>query len=76
MPVWSWFFIAAAVLIAVTLGLVAVLSVIGRKKTERLRRRFGPEYDRVVDEAGDQEAGERNLLARADPANRPPDDEA
>jgi len=64
MPVWSWFFIAAAVLIAIMLGLVAVLSVVGRKKTERLQRRFGPEYDRVVSKAGDQVVGEQQLSAR------------
>ena len=34
MPVWSWFFIAAAVLIALTLILIAVVSVTGRRKTD------------------------------------------
>jgi hypothetical protein len=33
MPVWSYFFIAAAVLIAFTLLLVAVLPAIRRKRT-------------------------------------------
>ena len=64
MPVWSWFFIAAAVLIAFTLVLVAVLSVTGRKRTERLKKHFGPEYERAVDDAGDQRAGEQELVAR------------
>ena len=49
MPVWSWFFIAAGVLIALTLILVAVLSVTGRRKTERLKEHFGAEYERAVD---------------------------
>jgi hypothetical protein len=64
MPVWSWFFIAAAVILAVTLVMVLVLSVTGRKRTERLKKHFGPEYERVVDEAGDQRVGEEELVAR------------
>ena len=64
MPVWSWFFIAAAVLIALTLVLIAVLSVTGRRKTRRLREHFGAEYERAVDNAGDQRAAEQELIAR------------
>ncbi len=64
MPVWSWFFIAAAVLIALTLVLIAVLSVTGRRKTRRLREHFGAEYERTVDEAGDRRAAEEELIAR------------
>jgi hypothetical protein len=64
MPVWSWFFIAAAVIFAITLVMVGVLSVTGRRRTERLKKHFGPEYERVVDEAEDQRAGEEELVAR------------
>jgi hypothetical protein len=64
MPVWSWFFIAAAVLIALTLVLVAVLSVTSRRKTRRLKEHFGAEYERAVDSAGDQRAAEQELVAR------------
>jgi hypothetical protein len=64
MPVWSWFFIAAAVLIAFTLAWIAVLSVTGRTRTERLKRHFGAEYERTVGEAGDLRAGEQELVAR------------
>ena len=64
MPVWSWFFIAAAVIFGVTLLMVVVLSLTGRKRTERLKKHFGPEYERVVDEAGDQRVGEEELVAR------------
>ena len=64
MPVWSWFFIAAAVLIALTLVLIAVLSVAGRRKTRRLKEHFGAEYERAVDVAGDQRAVEQELVAR------------
>ncbi|WP_099039293.1 hypothetical protein [Mycobacterium neglectum] len=64
MPVWSWFFIAAGVLIALTLILIAVLSVNGRRKTRRLKEHFGAEYERAVDDAGDQRAAEHELVAR------------
>ena len=64
MPVWSWFFIAAAVVFVITLVMVFVLSVTGRTRTERLKKRFGREYARVVREAGDQQAGEEELVAR------------
>ena len=64
MPVWSWFFIAAAAVIAFTLVLVVVLSAIGRKRTERLKKHFGPEYERAVSDAGDQRAAEEELVAR------------
>lgn len=64
MPVWSWFFIAAGVLIALTLILVAILSVTGRSKTRRLKEHFGAEYQRAVDGAGDQRAAEQELVAR------------
>jgi hypothetical protein len=64
MPVWSWFFIAAGVLIALTLILLAILSVTGRRKTRRLKEHFGAEYERTVDDAGDQRAAEQELVAR------------
>ena len=64
MPVWSWFFIAAAVLVVLTLVMLAVLSVTGRRKTRRLKEHFGAEYERTVDEAGDQRAAEQELIAR------------
>lgn len=64
MPVWSWFFIAAGVLIALTLILIMVLSVTGRRKTRRLKEHFGAEYERAVDDAGGQRAAEQELVAR------------
>jgi hypothetical protein len=33
-------------------------------RSQSLRRRFGPEYDRAIQSAGDQRAGERALAAR------------
>ncbi|MFI5507747.1 hypothetical protein ACIA48_09790 [Mycobacterium sp. NPDC051804] len=64
MPVWSWFFIAAAVLIALTLILAAVLAATSRRRTRRLKEHFGAEYERVVENAGDQRAAENELVAR------------
>ena len=64
MPVWSWFFIAAAVLVVLTLVILAVLSVTSRRKTRRLKEHFGAEYERTVDEAGDQRAAEQELVSR------------
>lgn len=64
MPVWSWFFIAAAVLIALTLLIAAVLAATGRRRTGRLKGHFGAEYERAVVDAGDQRAAENELIAR------------
>ena len=44
MPVWAWFFIAALVLIAIG-GLIVAASSGRRKRTDRLKQQFGPEYE-------------------------------
>jgi hypothetical protein len=64
MPGWSWVVIAAVVVIAVVLAVIVARSVIRRKRTERLKEHFGPEYERAVGEAGDQGAAEKELVAR------------
>ena len=64
MPTWSWVVIAAAVVIAVALLVVVTRSVNRRKRTERLKKHFGPEYERAVGEAGDQGAAEKELVGR------------
>ena len=62
MSSWGWILIAAiAAIIAV--AIVASLTI-RRRKTERLKKRFGPEYDRTVSEAGDEKAAEKELTAR------------
>jgi len=63
MPVWGWFLAAAIVVLAVT-AIVVGLAANRRKRTERLKERFGPEYDRALDEAGEQSAAEKELAAR------------
>ena len=63
MPIWGWFFIAALVLIVIA-GLVVALPASRRRRTDRLKQQFGPEYDRTVAEAGEQQAAEKELVAR------------
>ena len=64
MPAWSWIVIAAAVVIVVAMAVIVAQSVNRRKRSERLKNHFGPEYERAVGEAGDQRAGEKELVAR------------
>ena len=64
MPAWSWIVIAAAVVIVVAMAVIVARSVNRRKRSERLKTHFGPEYERAVGEAGDQRAGEKELVAR------------
>jgi len=61
MPVWAW------VLIAV--GIVAVVALIAwqaaaQRRTRRLRSRFGPEYERTLNEAESRRDAESELAAR------------
>lgn len=37
-----------------------------RQRTKRLRQQFGPEYQRILDEVGDQKTAEEELEARID----------
>ena len=64
MPAWSWIVIAVAVVIVVALAMLVARSVSSRKRTERLKNHFGPEYDRTVGESGDQGSAEKELVAR------------
>src|SRR6266566_4088191 len=67
MAAWVW------VLIAV--GVVAVLAVVlwqalARRRTGRLQRQFGPEYDRAVGGADDKRVAEAELQAREERRRR------
>ncbi|WP_458319979.1 hypothetical protein [Mycolicibacterium brisbanense] len=64
MPTWSWIVIAVVVLIIVVLALIAGASMMRKKRSDRLKDQFGPEYERAVDTAGGQRAAEKELLAR------------
>jgi hypothetical protein len=61
MPTWGWIVIAVVVLAVVAL-LVAYAA--RRRRTERIRGRFGPEYDRTVGELGNRRKAESELSAR------------
>ena len=63
MPVWGWILIAVVVVVVV-LAIVAGASLSRRKRSERLREHFGPEYERTVGEVGEQKAAESELAAR------------
>ena len=64
MPVWEWVLIAVIILLIVALVAVMVQLAMRRKKTERLRATFGPEYQRAVSETGAKRTAEDELLAR------------
>ena len=65
MPVWGWILIAAIVVMAATaIAIVVARSANSRKRTERLKQRFGPEYERTLGETGEQRAAEDELAAR------------
>jgi hypothetical protein len=63
-PAWSWFVIAAVVVVAIALVVFLAMSTARRKRSERLEKQFGPEYERAVGEVGDQRAAEKELVAR------------
>ncbi|WP_306329559.1 hypothetical protein [Streptomyces venezuelae] len=55
-----------AIVIAVAALLVLIVAAVSldRRRSRRLRERFGPEYDRAVHEAGSRRAAERELGER------------
>ena len=61
MPAWGWVVIAVAV--AVVLAVV-VWQAVAARRTNRLRGRFGPEYDHVADHAESRRDAEAELAAR------------
>ncbi len=55
--------VVIAVLVIVVVG-VAAWSLTRNRRSARLREQFGPEYERTVDELGEQRAAEAELVAR------------
>lgn len=55
-----WVLVAVIVVLLVVVGLL----VARQQRSRQLKQGFGPEYDRVVEERGDQRSGERELLQR------------
>jgi len=56
--------IAAVVIVAAGVALVARSSLLPARRTARLRKRFGAEYERAVEAHGDRAAAERDLSER------------
>jgi hypothetical protein len=61
MDTWVWVVLALLALVAIAI----VVWAAGRaRRSKQLKEGFGPEYERVVDEAGDKREAERELQAR------------
>ena len=61
MDTWVWIVLAVVVIAAVAFAAAAAAR---KRRTEQLREGFGPEYDHVVEETGDQREAERELVER------------
>ena len=61
MDAWIWIVIALVAIVAV--GLIAMMAM-RKRQTSHLQERFGPEYDRTVDDTGGQRDAERELRDR------------
>jgi hypothetical protein len=68
MPDWLWIVIVVAIVLIVAAGVVAL--VVRRRRTERLRSRFGSEYDRQVHERGGRRRTEAHLQEVAERHDR------
>ena len=64
MPTWGWILIAVLAVIAVLAIIVAVWATFARRRSQRLKEHFGPEYERLVGKTGDERSAERELAAR------------
>jgi hypothetical protein len=56
--------VIAAVLILLFLAGLAALYIQRRRTSDRLKQRFGPEYERTVEQLGDSSRAEADLVAR------------
>lgn len=65
MPSWAWILLAFIVIGVIAGAAFAARSAGQRKRSERLKQHFGPEYERTLTEAGDEKAAEKELAARA-----------
>jgi hypothetical protein len=60
MPAWAWIVIVVGLLVVIA-GAWALWT---RQRTGRLRDRFGPEYDRVLDDSQSRKEAESELTSR------------
>jgi predicted nucleic acid-binding protein len=61
MPVWAWIIIAVVVAVVV---LAAIVVYANNRRRARLQQRFGSEYERTVEERGDERSAEKELAER------------
>ncbi len=59
-----WVMLLGAVIVAFVLGGALVWYVLHRRQERRLRERYGPEYDHVLDRTGKKRFAERELIRR------------
>ncbi|MGW6278725.1 hypothetical protein [Kribbella sp. NPDC055071] len=52
------------IIVVVVLAAAAVLFMYQRKRSQELQGKFGPEYERTLDESGDRRSAERELRGR------------
>ena len=65
METWVWIAIAAgAAVLAVVVAMALVRQRYARRRAERLRAHFGPEYDHAVEQFGSRKSAEAELEAR------------
>lgn len=62
MPDWVWILFAVAAVAIV--AAIVTLSGSKKRKTERLKQRYGPEYERTVSATGDEKAAAKELAER------------
>jgi hypothetical protein len=58
--------IALVAVVVLIIGALIGTVVTRRQRTQRLQEKFGPEYDRTLDELGDKHRAERDLETRLD----------
>ena len=58
------YLIIAIVLVLVIIGVILGAVFAGRKRSQRLQNKFGPEYDRTVQNAGNEKKAQAELDAR------------
>jgi hypothetical protein len=64
MPVWGWILVAVAAAVVIFAVAIVIANKTSRRNTERLKQRFGPEYERTVIAADDEKAAEKELTER------------
>jgi hypothetical protein len=64
MPEWGWILIAALAVVAIVAIAIAARATSRNRRSQGLKERFGPEYERTVRLTGDPRAAENELAER------------